>query len=178
VDAVGRGVDAVGPDAAAITCRGAVLSRGAALVGAGFGRGADTTTSGTRTAPAAGAAGVVGAAGGLGSAGGGSAGAGVEWSDSVFGASVDPVGGADDSCVRPGAAINAAQIRTAAKCNIDGWSRDRIDMTRFEMTAIAARVGKRNVLMREDIESSRAVANRVVGRADQPKTEMLIGGPR
>jgi hypothetical protein len=32
--------------------------------------------------------------------------------------------------------------------------------------------------MREDIESSRAVANRVVGRADQPKTEMLIGGPR
>jgi hypothetical protein len=46
------------------------------------------------------------------------------------------------------------------------------------MTAIAARVGKRNLMMREDIASSRAVANRVVGRADQPKTEMLIGGPR
>jgi hypothetical protein len=33
-------------------------------------------------------------------------------------------------------------------------------------------------MMREEIESSRAVANRIEGRADQPKTEMLIGGPR
>jgi hypothetical protein len=171
-------VDAVGRDATAIARRGAVLSRGAALVGAGFGRGADTTTSGTCTAPTAGAAGAAGAAGGVGSAGGGSAGAGADWSESGFGASVDSVAGADDSCVRPGAETSAVQTRTAAKCNIDGWSRDRIDMTRSEMTAIATRVGKRNVMMREDIASSRAVANRVVGRADQPRMEMLIGGPR
>jgi hypothetical protein len=136
------GGDGAGRDAAAITRRGVVLSRGAALVGTGFGRGADTTTSGTCTARAAGVVGAARAAGGLGSAGGASAGAGVDWPLSGLGASVDSVGGAADSCVCPGAGTSAAQIRTAAKGNIGGWARDRIDMARSEPTAMAARAGE------------------------------------
>ena len=90
-------------------------------------------TSGTRTAPGGVAAGVgaadVGAAGALGAASAGalgSAGAGADWLASGFGASVDSAGGADDSCVRPGAGTSTAPMRTTAMDKIGPWLRERV----------------------------------------------------
>jgi hypothetical protein len=107
------GLALVGGDTAAMTRRGA-LAGAAGAARAGFGRGADTTTSGTPTAAGAGSVG-----------GFASAGAGADCSASGFGASFDSVAGADGSCDRPGAGTSTAAMRSTANGNIGLSSRAR-----------------------------------------------------
>src|SRR6476659_868749 len=186
--------------------KSATTRRGEGVVGAGgavvarFGRGADTTTSGTPTA--AGAC----SAGGLASAG-----EGADGSASGFGASFDSAAGADGSCDRPGAGTSTAAIRSAANGNIgrcsragigglpnaviartaavvhftaDNVSKHRLnDMIRSRTAASAAHVSEKlNVMSREDFESSRGPGRSALsgsaedGNAQRGPTLILVRG--
>jgi hypothetical protein len=96
-------------------------------------------------------------------------------------------------------------MRTTAKGNIGRWSRvrlrarrkgvparnpatidvnaayglqhRRIDMTRSEIAALLHAWEKPNGMIGDGVRRARS-ADRACGRADQPKMEMLIGGPR
>ena len=126
------GLALVGGDTAAMTRRGA-LAGAAGAARAGFGRGADTTTSGTPTAAGA------GSVGGFTSAGAGadcSASGFGAWS--AFGASFDSAAGADGSCDRPGAGIASAATSSTASGSTGRVSHVRV---RGWRNAFVARTG-------------------------------------
>jgi hypothetical protein len=123
------GVGLAGRDATATTRRGeGVVGAGGAAV-ARFGRGADTTTSGTPTA--AGAAPAEGFT---------CAGAGGDCSASGFGASFDSAAGADGSCDRPGAGTSTAAMSKTANGNIGHGSRALVCAWRNDFVAWTAAV--------------------------------------
>ena len=74
--------------------------------------------------------------------------------------------------------VGLTRRRAAIDVNVaNGWQHRRIDMTRSEIAALLRAWKKSNGMIGDGVRRARS-ADRACGRADQPKMEMLIGGPR